>query len=269
MNSCSPSPSSSQGILAHLLAGAIDLGHLVKVASTIFLHFVAILCPIKISIVWDNLRYANPIFYSLIFIYLFGDENMCVHMCPLCVWVPSCTCGDQRTTFESWFSPSTWVVGTELSSSGLYSKCFYLLGHLTILLNTLLPTNFSIRWFGGGCNNFILLSWKMFFCLCYSFYIFNQGSAGIKVFIFSPVSFYIHLFDVSMDSWIVTLPVEFILHCRCFHPNTMVLTEMLMFWTSRVSWNSTLGSILNCSLSSVPSGVQWGVTGVLLCMIDL
>lgn len=50
-----------------------------------------------------------------------------------------CTCGDQKTTLRSQFSPSDliWVLGTEPGSSDLHNKCFYLLIYLCVLCQVL------------------------------------------------------------------------------------------------------------------------------------
>lgn len=42
--------------------------------------------------------------------------------------VPQHTCGDERRTCGSQFSPTVWVPGIELSSLG--GTCFYWLSHL-------------------------------------------------------------------------------------------------------------------------------------------
>lgn len=50
---------------------------------------------------------------------------MCVSMC-LCVLVPQCVCGDQRTTCQRcwFFSSITWVLGIELRVSSLAANAF-------------------------------------------------------------------------------------------------------------------------------------------------
>lgn len=61
-----------------------------------------------------------------LFIYsFFGVWGVCACM-PLCIPVPWCTGGGQRTTCRDLFSPSTmWAPGTELRSSGWrQAPCF-------------------------------------------------------------------------------------------------------------------------------------------------
>lgn len=150
-------------------------GHLAKVASTLFLHSVAILSPITISVFWGgNLRDTNLIFSPFMsFIYLVVVIRVCI--CVTCVCpVPLSTCGDQRPAFESGFSPSTTGRGDWTQVVRLAQRTLCPLSHLTSLLNILLFTNFSIHWFFFfflAYRSFVLLLWQIVFCSCFSFYI--------------------------------------------------------------------------------------------------
>lgn len=85
--------SSSQDWPACLGAGATDLGHLIKVTSTVFLHSLALKLISSEEIIWDNKSY-----------FPFDADTMCVHMCPfVCASV----------IMHRWRSENFWVVGAD------------------------------------------------------------------------------------------------------------------------------------------------------------